>query len=354
MTEQTFGDLVRAKLAAEGPRLARLEGVPLKAVEKARLRTIRQFAQGRIRGGGTEPAETDRLLLHEFLKLGAKAILSTGAQRSGDFLNNQLRGRWAEDVVQSMSLPDLVLVPFGPSGAAMPGQEDHRRIITSFREIELIEGKRPDLLMYDAAVWKSLTAVETAQVSTWPTRLLEDSDLALVRRARCGVEVKNSTWHYATRRKHRLALDDESGGPLSVTVKDEELKKIVGWIEWSGRPVLFFQVLFDEMYVMSFSRMVEGIRAGQVYEAGDYLLDTQTGAGGKKYHRFFLKDLRHLCAFVRFPNKSEARVEVLASGSVIPYVRFLPAATHGELHEVIVSELAVADRALAVGIPVLP
>ena len=93
--------------------------------------------------GQPSSTEIDRLLIREFLELGAKAILSTGAQRSGDFLNNQLRGRWAEDVVVSMWLPDLHLVAFGPSGAAMPGHEDHRRIITTFREIELVEGKRP-------------------------------------------------------------------------------------------------------------------------------------------------------------------------------------------------------------------
>lgn len=354
MAEQALSELVGAKLAVESQKLATLEGIHLKPVEKTRLRFIRRFAEGRIRRGATELTEIDRLLIREFLELGAKAILSTGAQRSGDFLNNQLRGRWAEDVVVSMRLPDLHLVAFGPSGAAMPGHEDHRRIITTFREIELVEGKRPDLLMYDGSTWNSLTEADKTRARTWPDRLLEPSDLALVQRARCGIEVKNSTWHYAKRREHRAILDDEEGGPLSVTVKDEELKKIVGWIQSTGRPVLFLQVLFDEIYCMSFSRMVDGIRNGHVYAPGDYLRDTQTGAGGKVYHRFFLRDTRHRCAFVRFPDQSEARVEVLVSGSVIPYVHLLPAQAHGEVQDVIASEVAVADTALAIGIPVLP
>lgn len=353
MADKPLPELVAGKLTAQSENLARLEGVHLKGVEKRRLRFLRRFGAGR-----TAPPEAlpgiDRLLIREFLELGAKAILSTGAQRSGDFLNNQLRGRWAEDVVASMQLPDLKFVPFGPSGAAMPGQEDHRRIITTFREIELTEGKRPDLLLYDRPTWEGFTASEKEQALTWPERLLDPSDLALVRRGRCGIEVKNSTWHFAKRREHRATLDDDEGGPLSITVKDEELKKIVGWMQSTGRPLLFFQVLFDEIYCMSFSRMVDGIRNGHVYAPGDYLRDTQTGAGGKVYHRFFLRDIRHRCAFVRFPDQSEARVEVLVSGSVIPYVQLLPAQAHGAVQDVITSEIAVADHALAIGVPVLP
>jgi len=353
MADRPLRELVAEKLLDQSANLTRLEGCPLKGVETRRLRFLRRFGAGR-----TSPLEAlpdvDQLLLREFLELGAKAILSTGAQRAGDFLNNQLRGRWAEDVVVSMDLPDLRFIPFGPSGAAMPGQEDHRRIITTFREIELIEGKRPDLLLFDRATWAALTEAERDRARTWPERLLEAEDLALARQSRCGVEVKNSTWHYAKRREHRATLDDEDGGPLSITVKDEELRKIVGWMESTNRPLLFFQVLFDEIYCMSFSRMVDGITLGRVYTEGDYLRDTQTGAGGKVYHRFFLRDTRHRCAFVAFPDQSEARVEVLVSGSVIPYVQLLPAQAHGGIQQVITSELAVAEQALAIGLPVIP
>jgi hypothetical protein len=150
------------------------------------------------------------LLIREFLEFGPKAILSTGAMRAVEFLNNQLRGRWAEEVVLSMGLSDFHLAPFGPSGAAMPGQEDHRKIITTFREIELIEGKRPDLVIYDRAYWSQLSAPEAEAVKSWPDRLLSETDLALLRRSRCGVEVKSSTWHYAKRREHRAPLDDET------------------------------------------------------------------------------------------------------------------------------------------------
>lgn len=64
-------------------------------------------------------------LVEEFNRFGAKAVLLTGSQRGGDFLNNQMRGQWAERVALSMEIPNIKLVPFGPSGAAMPGEQDH-------------------------------------------------------------------------------------------------------------------------------------------------------------------------------------------------------------------------------------
>lgn len=169
----------------------------------------------------------------------------TGSQRGGDFLNNQLRGQWAERVALSMPIEGLDLVPFGPSGAAMPGEEDHREVIMTFREILLLESKRPDLLAFNRANWDGLGQAERERIAEWPKRRLEAADDLLVRQARCGIEVKNSTWHYETRRK-------AGGGPLSITVKKEEVADIQNWSSKTGLPVVFMQVLFDEVYCMSF------------------------------------------------------------------------------------------------------
>lgn len=346
---------VRDRFIAERVSLERLEGTGLTGVVKARARLIRAIAEGTA-GRRRRPNlnSKDRVFLREFLDFGAKAILSTGAQRGGDFLNNQLRGRWAEQVVLSMTLRHFKFLAFGPSGAAMPGHEDHRRVITTYGEIERLEGKRPDLIAFDSEVWGSLSETEQGRAATWSERLLDDDDRQVVRAARFGIEVKNSTWHFARRRERHVSLDDdEDVGRLAITVKDEELDKIVGWMRNTGKPVLFFQVLFDEIYCMSFSRMVDALRDGLVYAGGDYLRDGTTGAGGKLYHRFFLSDTRHRCALVHFPDASVAHVEILTSGSVIPYVELLPAQAHTEQPEVIEAEVVVAERALQVGVPVI-
>jgi hypothetical protein len=353
------GALERAvgeKFLSERPSLERLEAVGIKGVVAARARLIRSISEPVVgRRGRRNLNAADRILLRQFLDFGAKAILSTGAQRGGDFLNNQLRGRWAEQVVLSMRLPHFKFVAFGPSGAAMPGHEDHRRVITTYGEIELIEGKRPDLVAFDTTDWEHLGPETQARTVNWPDRLLDDVDRDIIRHARFGIEVKNSTWHFARRRERHVLLDeDEDSGRLAITVKDEELKKIVGWMGNTGKPLLFFQVLFDEVYCMSFNRMVDALHAGRVYAAGDYLRDGKTGAGGKLYHRFFLSDARHRCATVRFPDQSVAHVEVLASGSVIPYVELLPAQAHNESPGVIESEVRFAEDALGRGLPVIP
>jgi hypothetical protein len=75
-----------------------------------------------------------------------------------------------------------MLVPFGPSGAAMPGEENHRETIMTFREIMLLEGKRPDLIAFDSDVWKQLLEEERVKAATWPERVLEPADETIVRK----------------------------------------------------------------------------------------------------------------------------------------------------------------------------
>ena len=110
---------IRAKFPSERANLERLEAVGLTGVVRDRAALLRSIAEGTTRRRPRRKLNSkDRVFLREFLDFGAKAILSTGAQRGGDFLNNQLRGRWAERVVLSMTLPRFRFLAFGPSGAA--------------------------------------------------------------------------------------------------------------------------------------------------------------------------------------------------------------------------------------------
>ncbi len=183
-------------------------------------------------------------LVEEFTRLGAQAAISVGPQRAGDFLNNQLRGRWAEVVVLSLKVPGLTLVPFGPSGAAMPGDEDHRAVVSTYAAISLLEGKRPDVLGFDSALYSTLDAADRERIRTWPTRLLDTEDHKLIGKAICALEVKNSLWHYGERRKHSGQID-EGDRPLSITLKEEEVGPFQRWRDRTGVPVVFVQVLFE-------------------------------------------------------------------------------------------------------------
>ena len=318
-------ELFRAKYLREAEAIARLTALGGKKIGAGALGNLKRLAEVASKGfdkalsrKSSTLEEQIRTLVREFMEFGAKAVLLTGAQRGGDFLNNQIRGQWAERVALSMPVAGLTFVPFGPSGAAMPGEQDHRQVVMAFKEIHLLEGKRPDLLGFDKHVWGELSASEKTAAEEWPTRRLEVADDAIVGKARCGAEVKNSTWHYGKRRA-------AGGGPLSITVKDEEVGEIHGWSERTNLPVVFVQVLFDEIYCMSFRRMEAAISRGHLYRPNDYELDEQTGE--KVYHKFHLSDDRHLCGRVVFPSESTAEVRILDGGNVVPFINYQPART---------------------------
>lgn len=330
----------RAALEAHAGLLDRLDKADLRPGEKTRLRLVRsvereglkQTVARRKEAGVREVIQ----FVEDFIELGPAALLLTGSQRGGDFLNNQLRGRWAEDVVLSIEIEGLVFRRLGPSGAAMPGAEDHRRVVSTFAAIQMLEGKRPDLIAFTLSTWQDISARDKERIATWPERVLGADDLSLVRRAVCGVEVKNSTWHYEKRRQ-------AGGGPLSVTVKEEELIHFRKWSADHGLPIIFVQVLFDRMYCMSFARMDKAITRGYLYEEDDVLRDRR-GAGGKTFYHVYATDDRHYCANVAFPDESKAVVALLESGSVVPHVLLLPARATDAKSEVFSREINYRRR----------
>jgi hypothetical protein len=331
--ERTF-----AQVWAEQAELwARLRDSRLRATERQNLEILQRVAdRGLAAMLRRRPVSAPVVLqlVDDFIKYGPVAVLSTGIQRGGDFLNNQLRGRWAEEVAISL-LKNKPACHFGPSGAAMPGEEDHRRIVATFLHIQLLEGKRPDLLAFEPDVWDGLSEEAKKTIAGWPERLLRDVDQQLLTKASCAIEVKNSTWHYTTRRQ-------AGGRPLAITVKEEELEVLSSWRARYGVPIIFMQILFDEIYCMSFQRLQAGITQGFVRTDGDYLRDQDTGAGGKLYHRFLLNDDTYLCGQVVFPTESVAEVRVLRDGNVVPYIVYRPA-------QGIEAKLEVIDREINFG-----
>jgi hypothetical protein len=329
---------IAAKWAEEGLTVQRLAAsADVQKGEQRKAELIRGIAeQGlsrllkRKRAAGQEALIS---LARDFLDYGAAAILSTGSPRGGDFLATSLRGRWAEEVALSIQLRDYVILRFGPSESSMPGAEDHAATVRNFKAIQYIEGKRPDLMAIPTEVWRSLNTEQQARAKQWPHRLLSEEEAALIRQHGCGIEVKNSTWHYQTRRHNPDA------GPLSVTVKDEELEPLDRWLAERGNQLVFVQVLFDEIYCLNYRRMKGAIARGHLYAAGDYKNVKERNAGGKLVHFFFLTDQRHKCGDVEFPADSTGHVEVLTSGSVAPYINYAPARLSNTIAKPLVDEL---------------
>jgi hypothetical protein len=338
-----LGSAVLLRLQADQELLERLLATNrgLSNAEKGRLTQLKLLAdKGLEEYCRRRPKQQEEIVefARLFLEHGSFAIFSAGAQRGGDFLLNQLRGRWAEEVVVSMSVEGMIVKPFGPTGAAMPGEEDYRRIRQTFDAISRLEGKRPDVIGFDVSVYEGFKPEEQARIDKWPKRPLDDLDQALIKEARVGIEVKNSTWCYVKRRA-------AGGDALSVTVKQEELEILRHWEEKYAVPIIFVQVLFDEAYCMSFKRMREFITAKPnkrrgPYQDGDYYRDEQSGA--KVYHHFYtgLTDQSYRCADVTFPKDSVAEVRALEGGNVIPYIKFAPAEATSIRSDVIWREIS--------------
>jgi hypothetical protein len=321
--EATFGRLLASSSLSPGEkrdlgRLAKIREMGLKS----------RYSKLKIQSSQDELLS----LVQAFCAFGPSAVLKVGSQRGGDFLLNQLRGQWAELVCCSIEWPDHTILPFGPSGSAMPGEDDHESIVRTFREITLTEGKRPDLIVFGSEYWAQLSEPVKEAASKWPNRLLSPTEHAMVELSTCAIEVKHSTWHYSKRR-------EAGGGPLAVTIKQEEIESISEWSARYGINVLFMQVLFDEVYCMSFLRMCDAIAKKQMYESGDYeaAKDRKTS---KHTHRFFLNGETHLIARTVFPDQSKAFVTVLPHGYVIPHIKFDPIGTTDSRPDVVEKELA--------------
>lgn len=313
------------------------EGDGLTAAERQMVLQLGRIAKdglaeviGRLRSSARRTELQVRL--EEYVRNGLQSVLRIRSARGNDFAVRQLQGQWAEDVVLSFH-GDHVIRRLGPSGAAMPGEPDYETTVRTFRLIQLVEGKRPDLVAFEKAAWETLSENERRSAQEWPTRFLTDHDTELLARCSFGIEVKNSLWHYETRRR-------SDGGPLAVTMKEEERKAFQAWTNKTGRPIVFMQVFFDEIYCMSFKRMLEALERGHLYESGDVVTEKERKSG-KDTHKFFLRGLQHRCGLVQPPDeKSGGRIKIAPNGQVAIYMVLEPARALDVNEGVIAREVA--------------
>lgn len=183
-------------------------------------------------------------LQRNFLTDGASSLLDVGEGRGQDFKGRQGHGAWAEKLLFGRfgrGSTDFVLVPFGPSDDIHPGHPAYQKHRRAYREIELLEGKRPDFLLFRA---------EDRDVASWLYRrrnhtVDEKARTVIETFALAAVETKSSLWLYKVRRR-------QNRKPLSYTVKAEEIEPINAWIEGFGKSLLIAQSFVDEVYLISY------------------------------------------------------------------------------------------------------
>jgi hypothetical protein len=311
--EKQLIDTVFAKLgAADRPakRIKLLRDIVASGSDASYVEKIKRMKSKTSMG---EAAEEVRGVIDAFNELGAAGLFRPPSGRAGDFLINQSRGEWAEQTLAEgfRATGDYSFVSYGPSTPPMPGEDDYRRLVGIFGLITALEGKRPDGLLFESDQFNKLDpALQELASSGKLAQTPEDATVQkLVAASVAAVEVKSSVW-LAKRR---------AAGTLSVTVKEEEMKPFDNWQQAYRKPIIFAQVFFDSISLLSYATIKAAITAGKL--DGYVVVSEKDKSTTKMTYRLPLSRAREF-AEVPFPEKSEAKFMIVGGANVAPYILY--------------------------------
>ena len=181
-----------------------------------------------------------------------KRTAPTGA--GSEFLMNRALGDWAENQVLNAlasGFQDYLPTKYGNSDNIIAGDPNFKLFFQAYVK-ELGEyGKRPDILIFQ----KNKSEGVSYDISNLETKTLND----LIKKASYAIEVRSSKTKV---KKYNYFKKQNKGSnsfrkELSITPKVEDLPLVVKWITTFGVPHYYFQVCLDEVYGISFRRILE-------------------------------------------------------------------------------------------------
>jgi AccI restriction endonuclease len=214
--------------------------LPISSGEKARI----DFLLG---NATTLPyGETASQIQSRYETEGIYSVMDAAGGRGSDFAQNQDQGLWAERLLRAHG-GDVRFVYFGLSDPILPGDPAYDATRRKHRYMLLVEGKRPDLLVFEERV-----LLLHPEILEWSERPLTDADrIVLQEHALCGAEIKSSLQHYGKRQQHRRK---NSGSDISVTIKEEEFADLDRWEVENRIPITIMQVFVDAIFIVSYKR----------------------------------------------------------------------------------------------------
>ncbi|MBI4672262.1 MAG: AccI family restriction endonuclease [Chloroflexi bacterium] len=198
--------------------------------------------------------------------------------RGSDFLMRWAQGRWSEEIVMH-ALNDTIefrVLPYGPSTVAPTDPVELEHFFERMDQIAA-EGKRPDLLLYDAKGFlqvqfeleQRLGKLEKAA----ETESAKFSDL--IAQARLALEIENSLWvtekmpgfgkpftRYA-RGKNKGRLKPAGIIP-TIIVKAEDVPRLQIWEQQYHVPIYVVHLFYDRGYFVRFDRILEWLNSGEL------------------------------------------------------------------------------------------
>lgn len=179
-----------------------------------------------------------------------------------EFLANRAMGDWAERMLASAlraAFPEWTVTQYGNTDRIAAGHPDFRdRYLAGLEETRLL-GKRPDLLLFPAALEAAGDLSERPQAETE----------LLVQQADAAIEVRSSKFealtYMAVRQRQREAGKASGREAPSFTVKVEDLVIVYRWLERNRVPETYCQVFFDSVFAINFLQIFAIIASGEGY-----------------------------------------------------------------------------------------
>jgi hypothetical protein len=238
---------------------------------------------------------------------------------SSEFLTHRQQGDWAEDLVIKLlnkNLQGVIAVPYGRSEDLSAGDVGFKDFFIKYQK-ELDEiGKCPDVLLFKKDV---LTSPIKSQISDNQNK---KEIISIVQKADAALEVRSSAYivkNYNDFYDH--AEKEEDRKSLSFTVKVEDLKIVIKWIEIHQIPHYYVQVFFDSIYVISFKKILE-ILSNPENKNEKYSIDRDTKNQFKTTIKINIDEGTCIYSSLHFP-KSESQRKILEKGRVLHFVKLI-------------------------------
>ncbi len=184
--------------------------------------------------------------------IGRKRTPPTVAR--SEFLINRAMGDWAEEKILDAftnQFPEFFPTKYGNSDKTIAGDPNFKLLFSRYvQELEHV-GKRPDILIFE----KHMEEIISNDISNYEFDSLKE----IVPRAKYGIEVRSSkikAKKYNQFRQNNHSIQS-TRNELSITPKVEDLPLVVKWIDTFHVPHFYFQVCLDEVYGISFRKVLE-------------------------------------------------------------------------------------------------
>jgi hypothetical protein len=197
------------------------------------------------------------------------------ATASEAFLSTIAQGMWAEEKLREAinSTLQFVAIKYGQSRynhELISSKDAWKNYVTRVYAQMSKYGKRPDLLIFKK---DAITLNLPQDIS----EECEESIKDIVFRSIAGIECRSSSYYYD---EYNIKRGKE-GKELSITVKEEDIERLVKWRETycGSKPIYYVQLFFDKGFLISFDEILNIIKRAKVGRVEHYRFERDRRTG---------------------------------------------------------------------------